>query len=309
MSQQQRKDTNPEMAEQIENFLYKLDKYITAHDDVLPYKFIIDDPAGNSFIKNPHFPAPDPCLKMEKFPRTVEQLVMMGYEPENLETKVVKEDEDQNKAVRNKFKEIKSGDGVKSVGGKVEEIEEKKQAELAADIMKGLKDLPNVSSKYTEKETNAMMAKIEEVSKKVHYTAHKTDFTKPLEATDIDDQAIELENPCMNCGEMGKTRMCTCSIPYFKEIIVIAFTCDKCLHRATEVKTGGGISAKGMKYTIKVTNPDHLNRDIFKSESAEIEIPEIGCTVVSGSLGGVFSTVEGLLEKVKHLLISDARRT
>lgn len=119
------------------------------------------------------------------------------------------------------------------------------------------------------------------------------------------DQAIELETPCMNCHQMGVTRMCTCTIPYFKEIIIMAFTCDNCLHRATEVKTGGGVSEKGCKYTISVKTPEDLNRDLFKSESAEVEIPEIGCTVVRGSLGGVFSTVEGLLEKVLFTLIID----
>lgn len=92
--------------------------------------------------------------------------------------------------------------------------------------------------------------------------------------------------------------MCTCTIPYFKEIIVIAFTCEYCLHRETEVKTGGGISDKGKIYTIKVQKPEDLNRDLFKSESAQITIPELGCEVVSGSLGGVLSTVEGILEKV-----------
>lgn len=105
----------------------------------------------------------------------------------------------------------------------------------------------------------------------------------------------------MNCHMMGMTRMCTCSIPYFKEIIVIAFTCDYCLHRETEIKTGGGIPDKGKLYTIKVNHPDDLNRDLFKSESAEVEIPEIGCTVVSGSMGGILSTVEGVIEKVDFI--------
>lgn len=58
------------------------------------------------------------------------------------------------------------------------------------------------------------------------------------------------------------------------------------------------MSEKGKVYTVKVSSPDHLNRDLFKSETAAIEIPELGCEVVSGSLGGVLSTVEGILEKV-----------
>lgn len=108
----------------------------------------------------------------------------------------------------------------------------------------------------------------------------------------------------MNCHLLGTTRVCTCTIPYFKEIIVIAFTCEFCLHRETEVKTGGGIPEKGKIFTIKISKPDDLNRDLFKSETAEISIPELGLEVVSGSLGGVLSTVEGILEKVGFWLSS-----
>jgi len=264
-----------------------LEKYITANDDILPFKFIIDDPAGNSYIKNPFFPNPDPNMKVEKYSRTVEQIVMMGYQPENAESSVAKKEEDMNTAVREKYTQLKADqliDKFKGVGG--------------------IHDIPNVG-KYTEKQTEEMLSKIKEVNQKIKYTAHRTDFTKPLEAKEIEDEAVELDTDCPNCHKLGKTRVCTCSIPYFKEIIVIAFTCDFCLHRSTEVKTGGGVSQKGTVYTIKIDKPENLSRDLFKSESAEVEIPEIGCTVVTGSLGGVFSTVEGVLEKMLESLEGD----
>ena len=276
LNQQHRKDTDPELADQIFDFLFKLDKYIAGVDDILPFHFIIDDPAGNSYIKNPLFPKPDPQLKIEKYARSIEQIVMMGYEPENEQEYVVKQSEDHNNKVRDHFHGLKKNPKVKT-----NEIHSSK------------------NRTYTEKETEKMFKKAQEASKK--YTAHKTDFTKPIDQKDVDDEAVELETPCMQCGKVGYTRMCTCSIPYFKEIIIIAFTCDHCLHRETEVKTGGGISEKGKVYTINVREPNDINRDVFKSESAEVEIPEIGCTVVSGSLGGIFSTVEGVLEKVARV--------
>lgn len=96
--------------------------------------------------------------------------------------------------------------------------------------------------------------------------------------------------------------MCTCEIPFFKEIIVMSFTCEFCGARSTEVKTGGGISEKGKKITYKVECEEDMNRDIFKSETAEIIIPELGLTIVSGSLGGVYSTVEGLFVKMLETL-------
>ena len=82
----------------------------------------------------------------------------------------------------------------------------------------------------------------------------------------------------------------------------MAFTCDHCLTRSTEVKVGGAMSDKATKYTITCNSRDDMDRDLFKSETAEIQIPAIGVTVVSGSLGGVYSTVEGLLEKMLNTL-------
>lgn len=272
MNQPFRRETSPEVADQIEDFLIKLEKYISGNEDILPFHFIIDDPAGNSYVKNPNFPLPDPNLKIEKYARTIDQIVAMGYSPENEEKSVVKHEEEKNEKLRVHYQELKDK-------ASTEQSSTKKTT-------------------YTEKETDKMFQKANEISKK--YSAHKTDFSKPLEQTDIEDAAVELQTPCMQCGSIGFTRMCTCTIPYFKEIIIIAFTCDHCLHRETEVKTGGGISEKGKIYTINVGVPDDLNRDVFKSESAGIEIPEIGCSVVAGSLGGIFSTVEGVLEKVRQ---------
>lgn len=165
---------------------------------------------------------------------------------------------------------------------------------------------PNLDSKkpkYTEKDTNEILRKMKNMDKL--YKPHKHDFNLPMEDNagneEISD-AIEMETTCPNCFHDGITRMCTCAIPFFKEIIVMAFTCDKCGARSTEVKTGGGISDKGRKVLIRVNKPDDLNRDIFKSESAEITINELALTIVSGSLGGVFSTVEGLLVKMLDTL-------
>ncbi len=69
--------------------------------------------------------------------------------------------------------------------------------------------------------------------------------------------------------------MCTTSIPYFKEIVVMSFTCEFCGSRSTDVKPGGGISEKGKKITLKVTELKDLERDLYKSETAKLIIPEL----------------------------------
>jgi len=62
--------------------------------------------------------------------------------------------------------------------------------------------------------------------------------------------------------------MCFSSIPYFKQIIIMAFSCDYCGYRNSEIKEGGGISDKAKKITFKVTEESDLNRDVFKSATS-----------------------------------------
>ena len=92
--------------------------------------------------------------------------------------------------------------------------------------------------------------------------------------------------------------MCCATIPFFKEIIIMAYSCDFCGHKTTEIKQGGGISAKASKITFHVTKPEDINRDIFKSDTCLLTIPEIDLEVQPGTLGAVYTTVEGILQKM-----------
>ena len=92
--------------------------------------------------------------------------------------------------------------------------------------------------------------------------------------------------------------MCTATIPYFKEIIIMAFTCDYCGYRSSEIKQGGGISEKAKKIIFKVTKQTDLNRDVFKSDTCILAIPEVDFAMAPGSLGSSYTTVEGLLDKI-----------
>jgi len=79
----------------------------------------------------------------------------------------------------------------------------------------------------------------------------------------------------------------------------MAFACDKCGFRTNEIKTGGAIAPKAKKIILKVTNPEDMSRDFLKSDTASIEIPEIDCLITEGSMGGKFTTVEGILQALK----------
>lgn len=65
----------------------------------------------------------------------------------------------------------------------------------------------------------------------------------------------------MHCTLDSLTKL---DIPYFKEIVLMAFTCDECGYKSNEVKCGGAVSEKARKITFKATTPEDLTRDILK---------------------------------------------
>lgn len=92
--------------------------------------------------------------------------------------------------------------------------------------------------------------------------------------------------------------MCTISIPYFKDVMIMSFLCSHCNARTTEVKSGGEITPHGKIITLKVKSEIDLKRDLFKSETAGVSIPELDLELNCGTLGGAYTTVEGILEKI-----------
>lgn len=100
--------------------------------------------------------------------------------------------------------------------------------------------------------------------------------------------------------------MCIATIPYFKEIIIMAFSCEYCGHRSSEIKQGGGISDHATKITFEVNCIDDLNRDVFKSDTTFFSIPELDLELAPGTLGSVYTTVEGIVDKIhEHLSASN----
>jgi zinc finger protein len=134
---------------------------------------------------------------------------------------------------------------------------------------------------------------------KSEISAHLVDFTRSIqESSSIKDEALSFQTNCYCCYAPGEAYMCICTIPYFKEIIISCFKCQICGYKTTEVRGGGGISEKATIYTLQVKDSLDLNRDLFKSETAQIKIPEIGFETDTGSMGSMFTTVEGLIDQI-----------
>ena len=55
--------------------------------------------------------------------------------------------------------------------------------------------------------------------------------------------------------------------------------------------------------TLSVETEEDLNRDVFKSETSKVSIPEVGFESSEGSLGSMFTTVEGIIDKICNQLL------
>ena len=74
--------------------------------------------------------------------------------------------------------------------------------------------------------------------------------------------------------------------------------CEHCGYKSNEVKTGGAIPDKGRIITLYCDDPSDLSRDVLKSETCTMRVPELNLDIQEGTLGGRFTTLEGLLRQV-----------
>ena len=88
--QPQRMAEQPEVGTKVAEIIVSLTKM--ASGLILPFRVIVDDPAGNSFIQNPFAPKADPNLKTYYYTRTSVQDMSLGLKP----TKTTYKDEDTN---------------------------------------------------------------------------------------------------------------------------------------------------------------------------------------------------------------------
>lgn len=126
----------------------------------------------------------------------------------------------------------------------------------------------------------------------------------PLE--ELQGEVLQFDTLCPECGAACKTNMKMTSIPHFKEVVIMATNCDSCGHKTNEVKSGGGIEEQGVRIEVKISDRSDFSRDVLKSETCKLQIPEIDCDMGCGALEGKFTTVEGLLVSVRNSLCDNS---
>ena len=160
--------------------------------------------------------------------------------------------------------------------------------------------------KRTEEQQNALKLELEDKQPE-----EKPEISLPSssigeisgQGLNITNEVLTFKNPCSRCYAMCDTNMKMVKMPYFKEIIVMATTCDLCGHRTNEVKSGSGFEPTGKKITLNFMSEEDLKRDVLKSETCKVLIPQIELETGAMALSGKFTTIEGLLVDLKKMLV------
>lgn len=239
-----------------------------------PITLKMDDPSGNSFVE---FMGSiegkgisDNKWSKRDYSRTKEQNTELGLGMQEQQ----QPNQDIEKA---KSKDTRIGGvGSKGSAGEIEQDRESKRSKG-----RGGEAIPMVSQKEAEKE------------------ALGGGFNKEAGETEFNNEEVySFDGTCSSCSAPLKTLMKKVNIPYFKDILIMSTNCDSCGYRDNEVKSGSAIPPKGKKLTLRVEDAEDLSRDVLKSESAGLSIPDIDLHLSPGTLGGRFTTLEGLLQQV-----------
>jgi len=111
-------------------------------------------------------------------------------------------------------------------------------------------------------------------------------------------EVMQFPTECPSCHKPSSTDMCVTDIPHFKEVIIMSLNCDHCGYRSNEIKGGGAIPKFGTEFRLVVNSEEDMGREVLKSDTAGIAIPEIELELEEGSLSGIYTTVEGLMQKL-----------
>jgi zinc finger protein len=126
----------------------------------------------------------------------------------------------------------------------------------------------------------------------------------PIDADSDLDRLTSLSSLCMNCHEEGETRLLLTSIPYFRDVIIMSFSCPHCHFTSSEVQPASEIQSHARRFILHVDPSDEssthrdLNRQLIKSESAVVRIPEVDFEIGATGVRGDINTIEGVLGNV-----------
>lgn len=84
-------------------------------------------------------------------------------------------------------------------------------------------------------------------------------------------------------------------IPFYKEVVLMSFSCDHCGYQNNEIQSGAEIEPKGIKLRLEVVTIKDLNRRVVKSDFCSVRIEELDFEIPAQSQKGEVTTVEGII--------------
>jgi len=120
---------------------------------------------------------------------------------------------------------------------------------------------------------------------------------------DPNNPVTEIESLCMNCNDKGTTRLLTTKIPFFKDIIVMSFSCPHCGYKNTGIEDAKELSPHGIHFVLTVKTSKDMDRRIIKSNYASLSISCCDLEIPSMTQKGKLSTIEGFISTAKETLV------
>lgn len=130
-------------------------------------------------------------------------------------------------------------------------------------------------------------------------------ISQTLSGSEMDpmhEEVMKFPTFCPCCQASVETIMCITNIPHFKEVVIMSLQCEQCGYKSNDIKGGGAIPQFGTKIKLHVNDGQDLSREVLKSDTAGVSVPELDLELEEGSLAGVYTTVEGLLLKMHDRL-------
>jgi zinc finger protein len=268
--QPERMEQMPEVAAAVEKVIVYLNDAVNG--ECFPFTIVIKDCSGNSFVENLIAPLEDPQLKISYFPRTAEDNELLGLAVEQTEA------------------------GVDSTS--TPHIAASTDVSVGDTDYLQLLHRPFGAASTSEVPSDSLKSSDANESSSNELNSTNTEIVNQLEHQEV----MRIPQMCPSCFNEGESLTAVTTIPHFKEVIIMAYNCASCGFRTNEIKAGGGVPTRGTSIELTVSDIADLSRDVLKGDHALVEIPQLDLILQHGTLGGVYTTVEGLLLKIYNSL-------
>lgn len=299
-----RYSVDPAQAEQIDGFIRRVRACAEAEASALPFTVILDDPSGNSFLENPFAPSRDPHMHATFYRRSPEQDSFCGLNPDAEAAEA--EATGESSAPTEKDGDTRAMVGSSAVTTSAAPDAPTRAAAGDDDDDEDHDDDDEEDDDGAVRRSHKSGGRIPKgVTERSRATPNVLFFESSATAASA-KEVVKFDSPCSNCGAHAETRMCVTDVPHFKEVILMALVCPHCGHKDVEVRGGGAVPEHGTVHRLTVsldTMREDMRRDVIKSDTAMLRIPEVDLELAHGSLGGMYTTVEGLMDSVRARIV------